>query len=304
MRAAVNALPDQFKKSGFFFSGTPSCFYAVKNRFSPIATLLFHFSFFLMLLGGVITVYTRFSATVDLAEGEFFSGALEQYHGSFRMPKIGVPPDIPFAVEKITPVIEQDTAVGLSVAIRDRQGRLRTVEINKPYKEGNTSFVFKNLGVAPLFIIADRSGRELDGAYVKLNVLNGKQDVFSLAGHDFDVDFFPDHAVHDGRDLSRSQQMRNPVFGLSIKREGRFVARRTIRPGETILFDDRQLSCKELRYWVRFYVVKESGLSVLYTGFAAAAIALVWRFLFYRREIAGMLEQKREYVFSPRRGTG
>ena len=40
----------------------------------------------------------------------------------------------------------------------------------------------------------------------------------------------------------------------------------------------------EIRFWARFYVRQESGLWLVWTGFALATFALVWRLVFYRRE--------------------
>jgi hypothetical protein len=39
-------------------------------------------------------------------------------------------------------------------------------------------------------------------------------------------------------------------------------------------------------------VIKEYGLSIIYAGFAVASIAIIWRFLFYRRELVGALREK------------
>jgi len=45
-------------------------------------------------------------------------------------------------------------------------------------------------------------------------------------------------------------------------------------------------------FWVRFYVIKERGVSILYTGFAIACLAVIWRLLFYRREIVGAVREQ------------
>ncbi len=55
-------------------------FYGVKNRLAPIAFMLFHLSFFLILLGGLISVYTEFIGYLDLAQGESFQGELNRYN--------------------------------------------------------------------------------------------------------------------------------------------------------------------------------------------------------------------------------
>ena len=57
-----------------------------------------------------------------------------------------------------------------------RQGR-RVIGINHPYTEGALSFVVKDIDIAPLFIIQDSSGKEIDGAYIKLRNLGKKEGI-------------------------------------------------------------------------------------------------------------------------------
>lgn len=283
----ISSLRGAIERKGYRWYGTPQRFYAVKNRLSPLATLLFHLSFLLILLGGVISMYTRFSATVDLAEGEVFTGEMQQYNSGSRFPRIGSPPAGTFLVESITPIVEEDTPTGLIVKILDAEGKRHTAEINRPYRKDHTSFVIQDLGVAPLIILQDAKGRELDGAFMKLSVLRGKQDVFVLEGMEFTTEFFPDYVVREGREESRSEEVRNPAFRFHIQKGKKFIARATARPGQTVAFGAYRLVCPEMRYWVRLYVVKERGLGILYAGFGIATAALVWRLLFYRREVIG-----------------
>ena len=288
----LHRLPLLFRKAGYRFYGTPKQFSAVKNRLSPIATLFFHLSFFLMLLGGVISMYTRFSGTIDLAEGEVFQGERERYHASPRLPKIGSLPEARFLVKNIQPIVEQDTPTGIAVTLVDQEQKTHTVEVNRPYKTDHTLFVLRNLGVAPLLILQDTDGRELDGAYVKLNVLMGNKDAFTMQGMQFTTDFFPDYVVRDGSEGTRSEIMRNPAFRFHIEKDRTFIARRTVLLGRSVEFGKYRLRFPEMRYWVRFYVVKERGLGILYAGFGIATAALIWRLLFYRREIIGFVQPR------------
>jgi cytochrome c biogenesis protein ResB len=286
-----------------FFSGGRG-FLAVKNRFSPLATILFHLSFLLLLAGGVTTVYTKFRGEANVAVGETFSG---NYAGMSK-PKVGGVPRTVITVEEVRPVYYKgDVAVDLEVALRTGDGSRRVIGINNPYREGPVSFVIKNIDVAPLFIIRDSNGRELDGAYVKLNALAGNADYFSMAGYDFATVFYT-NVLSDTlstRDeeaalpqalkqrpsaagARQQQEIVNPAFDLSVYRQGVLLAEETVRVGESIGFDNRTILFSGLAYWVKFYVVKEYGLGVVYTGFALITLALVVRFGFYRRDIKGV----------------
>jgi hypothetical protein len=285
---------EQLKIKGFALVGSTDGFYGVKNRLSPIAFALFHLSFFFILLGGVFRVYTTFIGYVDLAQGETFQGELERYNKSPRplMPKIGDLPKVSFLVESITPHVEGNTPTGIDIRITDAQGLKHEAGINTPYVTDDTSFVFNHLGLAPLFVLKDSTGRELDGAYEKLDVATGKQDRFILGGFEFKAHFYPNYAVDKGKPITRSQEFKNPVFALAIEKNGKKVAEGVIPKNGTLAFDGYTLEMRDLPFWVRFYVIRERGLLFVYTGFALASIAVIWRLIFYRREIVGAVREE------------
>lgn len=276
-------------KCGYKFHGTPARFYAVKNALSPIATLLFHLSFFLMLLGGIINMYSRFSGYVDIAEGESFNGELARYNSPPRLPKIGTPPAVSVSVEKVTPETVAGVPTRLTVRLVDRQGRRHLAEINRPYRDGPTAFVVTTIGVTPLFVVTDRQGRELDGAYVKLNVLGGKKDNFTMLGYRINALFYPDYFNDGNTEGTGSEAFKRPAFHLQVRKDGRTLAEKTLLMGDSLTVEGHTLTFREMPFWVRFYVVKEYGLETVYAGFMLAIIALVWRFVYYRREMVGAL---------------
>ncbi|GFE57817.1 cytochrome c biogenesis protein ResB [Geobacter sp. AOG1] len=280
------------RKRGFAVIGDSNGFCGVKNRFSPIAFGLFHISFFLILLGGMISVYTRFTGVIDLAEGETFQGEVARYTASPKMPKIGPPPRVSFTVKSILPMLTRGVPTGLKVRMVDDRGVEHEADVNRPYKADNSSFIVSTVGPAPLFVVQDRSGKEIDGAYTKLNVMGGKEDVFSLAGYHFRAVFYPDYYIKNGAPASHSAEFKNPVFMISVERQGKTITTGTVTKGGSLAFADYQLMLKELPYWVRFSVFKERGLSIIYAGFAIASLAVVWRFLFYRREVIGIVREE------------
>jgi len=277
------------RKRRYNVLGDAAGFYGVKNRLAPIAFMLFHLSFFLILLGGLVSVYTEFVGYVDLAEGESFHGELNRYNASPspKMPEIGYPPDVSLTVKSIVPRVVQNTPTGISVLLGDKHGKTHEVDINRPYATEHTSFVFKHLGVAPLFVIKDASGREVEGSYVKLDVLQRKPDRFVMAGFTFTATFYPDYVLEEGKRASRTMEFNNPVFFISVERDGKKIAEGLVPKNGTLEFAGYLLEMRDMPFWVRFYVVKQRGLSILYAGFAIATIGVIWRLLFYRREILG-----------------
>ncbi len=283
----------KLRKRRYTLLGNASGFYAAKNRLAPIAFVLFHVSFYLVLLGGLISVYTEFIAYLDLAQGETFHGELSRYNSSPspKLPAFGSPPSASFTVASVVPRVVNYTPTSISVKLLDGQGQTHEVGINTPYSTGPTSFVFKHLGMAPHFVLKDFAGTVIENTLVKLDVLKMRPDTFALAGYTFTATFYPDYVLENGKRATRSMEFNNPVFFIAVERDGKKVAEGLVPKNGTLEFDGKRLEMQELRYWVRFYVITQRGLSILYLGFAVACIAVVWRMIFYKREIVGAVRE-------------
>ena len=284
----------RLRKQRYTILGDSSAFYAVRNRLSPVAFLVFHLSFFLILLGGVITVYTEFIGYLDLAQGETFRGEANRYNASPqpKLPSYGSLPAATFTVKSIEPHVIGNTPTSIDVQLVDQEGRSHVAGINIPYKTEHTSYVFKHLGIAPLFSLKDGSGATLAENYIKLDVLQRKPDHFSLAGCNFTATFYPDYVLENGKRASRSMEFNNPVFFISAERDGRKLGEGIVPKNGSLDFAGYRLEMRDMRYWVRFYVVKQRGLSILYSGFALATIGVIWRLLFYKRELLGAVREQ------------
>ena len=282
------------RTSSYTVLGDAAGFYGVRNRLAPIAFMLFHLSFYLVLLGGLISVYTEFVGYIDLAQGESFQGELARYNAKprIKMPAIGSAPGVSFTIRSIEPQVVRNTVTGISVKLADADGKIHEVGINTPYNIDNSSFVFKHLGVAPLFVLKDASGNEIQGAYFKLDVVKGRQDTFKLGDFIFTADFFTDYEFKDGAHTSKSMEFANPVFVVSVERDGKRFTEGVLAKNGSMEFAGYRLEMPEMPYWVRFYVIKQRGLSVLYAGFLLASIGIIWRLIFFKREIIGAVREK------------
>jgi cytochrome c biogenesis protein ResB len=301
----IDSVRDALRKGGYRFFSQGNAFRGVRNRVSPLATILFHLSFLFLLIGGVMTFYTEFRAEAPVAEGETFTG---QYRW-VRSPKIGGIPTATFTVEEIKPLYYREVIpTGLKVVILSDKGK-EVVGINKPLKRGALSFIIKDIDIAPLFIIRNNKGEEIDGAYVKLKGLSSTIDSFSMQGYKFMTFFYSDYANqrNDGSKertnlpqvlkqspmtggSPQSREIIDPAFFIEIYEEGLLVNSGTVTPGEFIEFNNYRLEFDELGYWVMFYVAKEHGFGILYAGFVIMILALIIRFLFYRRDIRGIVK--------------
>lgn len=279
---------------GYTLIGTESAFFGVKNRYSPLAFALFHISFYLILLGGLVSFYTEFIGYVDLAQGEPFSGELHQYtqDPSPKMPKFGSIPDASFTIKSIVPHVVSNTPTGIDIVLVDQEGHEHSIGINQPYSTGPSSFVFKDLGVAPLFVLKDAAGKEIGGNYFKLDVVKGKEDTFRLGDIVFRVHYYPDYMVREGKAATKTMEFNNPTFVVVAERGGKKIAESAIKNNGSMEVAGNRLELRDMPFWVRLYVVKQQGLPIVYAGFFIASIAVIWRLIFFRREIVGAVREQ------------
>ncbi len=307
---SMDAFINTLLKRGYRVERWDGRFYAIKNRYSPLMTILFHMSFLLLLAGALITFYTSFRAYADVAEGETFTGEYK----ILRRPLKGDIPNITFTVLYVKPTYYQGTIpTGLEVRVFDDDGE-SLIEINRPYNREGLSFLVKKIDVAPLFILRDDKGKELDGAYVKLNILQGGRDSFEMGDYRFRVYFFTDYDDRVSFSKERDElglqagplstgplktlEIKNPAIEISVFKGSELLNKKIIKIGEAIRFDNQSLLFADLKYWVRFYVVGEKGIVFIITGSVFIILSLTLRFLFPRKEISGFEDDQGLCIFT------
>ena len=205
------------------------------------------------------------------------------------LPAIGGPPQVSVTVASVKPQVVHNTPTSISVMLVDGEKQSHEVGINTPYAAGATSFVFKHLGMAPHFVLKDANGREIENALVKLDVLRMAPDKFDFGPFKFTATFYPDFVMEGGKRASKSMEFKNPVFFIVAEQNGTKVGEGLVPRNGTFEFAGNRLEMRDLRYWVRFFVITQHGLPILYLGFAVACIAVIWRLIFYKREVVGAL---------------
>lgn len=257
--------------------------WGVKHRTAPLGFVVFHLSFFLLFVGGMLLYTTRFVGTAVLAEGQEFNG---EYAQVVRSPRIGQPPQVNFRVERIDPRFVEGLPLHLEATIRVRRGA-HTEElssrVNHPAKWGTTSVLVERAGLAPAFWLQDARGFTLDRVVVASKTLGDDPSLAPLADETFQVlvaPLAPDEPFPVRDELARAGVTVSLFEGEELLFEER------LRPGEAASWGGGRLVLEELRYWVGVRVISERGGGWLITGFLLAVVGLVWRLLWYRREVA------------------
>ena len=257
-------------------------YWAVKHRTAPLGFLLFHLSFLLFCAGGTMIFYTRFVGSAVLSEGQQFSG---EYGSIERQRPLGAAPELRFSLEAADPRFEKGEPVHLGAVFSFEQpgGALkRPARVNHPARWGTTSLLVNRAGVAPVLWLQDQSGFTLDRVVVPVRT-RGQPTEIELA--DGSVRAFV-HPLGDDAAFPTRELLGQTALRLQVTRESVVVFDGSLRPGEAARLDHGRLVLEELRYWVGVRIVSERGGGLLIAGFLVGILGLIWRLLWYRREVA------------------
>lgn len=256
--------------------------WAVKHRTAPLGFLLFHLSFFFLAAGGISLYLTRFVGAAVLAEGQSFDG---QYIKIARMPALGGEPGIRFFLQQVDVRFEMQQPVHLAATVQLLHGAQptpRTARVNHPVNWGPVSLLVQRAGLTPVFWLQDNQGFTLHRGPV-MTAVGPSPTLVQMA--DESIELLVSPTAPDGEFAEREELSTTPIH-VELFQEEKSVARGTLVAGEALTWSGGRLLLEEVRYWAGFQVISERGGAFLIAGFLMAVIGLVWRMLWYRREVA------------------
>jgi hypothetical protein len=258
-------------------------FWAVKHRTAPLGFLLFHLSFFLICAGGVAIYYTRFVGTAIVSEGQPFRG---DYGAIVRAAPLGSPPSLDFTVREVEARMEDGQPVHLAASLFFQGaggGVERWSRVNHPARWGATTILVERAGLAPVLWLQDARGFSLDRVAVPARTFATSTTEVELAGGEWKATVYP---LLAGEPFPERRELAGTALDVELWRGDEEVFNGELHPGEAASFEGGRLVLEELRFWVGLRVIRERGGSLLIVGFTLGVIGLVWRLLWYRREIA------------------
>lgn len=258
-------------------------FWSVKHRTAPLGFILFHLSFLLLFVGGVLIYYTRFVGSVVLSEGQTFSGA---YSDVERHPPLGSPDDLQFELQRVDFRMERGEPVHLGATFGFRQAGGSTVErharVNHPARWGAARLLVNQAGLAPVLWLQDGQGFTLDRVAAPVRALGRSPTAVALQGEGLSVLV---HPLGKGASFPSREELPQTAIRIQCMDQSVVVFDGTLRPGEAATIGERRLVLEEYRMWARVRVVSERGPVALVTGFVIGIVGLIWRLVLYRREI-------------------
>jgi len=257
--------------------------WGIKNRTAPLGFLLFHISFFLLCAGGMMIYYTRFVGTATLSEGQRFSGG---YNRIERQPPLGGPPSLNFSVAEVDPGFDDGHPVHLNTVLRFRQAGSeirRTARINHPARWGNTSILVSRAGLAPVLWLQDGRGFTLDRVAVPISTSGGSPTVVDLGAGRLTAHI---HPLAAETPFPERDALQETPLTYQLVRDGAVVFDGVLRQGEAVTMENARVVVEDMRFWVGVVIISERGGGFLILGFLLGIVGLVWRLLWYRREVA------------------
>jgi len=103
------------------------------------------------------------------------------------------------------------------------------------------------------------------------------------------------------RSFPTSERLDRTTVALVLRRQSQLLFSGSLARGQTASFSGGSITLEGVRYWAFFRLVRERGGALLTLGFLLAITGLVWRLLFFRRELGLVWDDRRVVLMGPKR---
>jgi len=270
---------------------------AVKGVEAAWGTIAFHCAFFLIIIAIVGSHYTYAQGVATIAEGEHFdtsTGKLLKLKPDSASRNLI--PHVALTFMKLHPT---NWPKGLLVkhlyaVIKPESGSVREIRCTSAWKPNWATYVtLETFGYAPLYELRDKNNRIIENGFVKLVTFPpGTEDHFKIAGGDLDVSLrvFPDAKLKKKRIIQVSRDLKHPGFLVEVKRGKKSLAQDFLRLKQPLRLGDFSLSFPQVRYWGEVEFLYDPMLLFIWIAFILGGLAIIWRLMFYKREIIARAE--------------
>ncbi|MCL4079187.1 cytochrome c biogenesis protein ResB [Coriobacteriia bacterium Es71-Z0120] len=274
--------------------------WAVKNRFSPLGTVVFHAGLVVLLSGvtaGVLWPNLRFQGNLVLAEGETFGGAESAYIDRSSESSAS-PPTLSFQVESVRPRFYEDMLLFTSLEAEVREnGRLHAVSVSRPwFPRLDTSVSLSDFGYALEVVARGDDGSAPVRSVYKLKAFpSGQRDTIEISvGADryrVYVQVYGDYIDRNGKPGVQSFNSDDPRLVVSVARvltggagERVLADEQLVRIGEPVEVPRLTLEFPGLRHYGVFRVVRDPVAPVVAIAVVLVVVGVALRLAFPRTE--------------------
>ena len=201
-----------------------------------------------------------------------------------------------FSLVSVDPRFERGEPTHLGAVFRFSQAGAvveRRARVNQPAGWGPVQLLVQKAGLAPVLWFQDHDGYTLDRVASVAATRGETPTEVPLAGGKY-------VAVVHPRGPAEGVPMRAELPETSVRlsvwrrdrgaddvlQEDELLFEGELAPGQAARIGRNRLLLEEVRYWAGVLVVSERGGGLLSAGFVALIVGLVWRLVFFRREVA------------------
>jgi hypothetical protein len=279
------------RKRGYRTALAADTVYGLRGRFAIVGHWLFHLGLLALLVAGAFMAAAPdpFRGTVGVGEGEPFDLHSTPFLSATRPPA----PDLPglrFQMERIDVQTEGSRVRRFEAELSTPEGQQATIGINRPYRKGPYQVLVHGFGYMLAWAIVDEAGRRPRGAWVKLVPFPlERPDSFPL-GPRFSrvhVRLYPDYVREGDVNRSRSQELRNPRFEVTVVWRGEELYQGLLEPEQRLQLGEGKefYFLQEIRRYTLLDVFQERGPAVVFACLGIMILGLVIRYVRIRKEI-------------------
>jgi len=152
-----------------------------------------------------------------------------------------------------------------------------------PVYRSTATILIERAGLAPLLWLQDADGYTLDRVVVVSRTLSGDATVAPIDRGRLEVVILP---LRPDQIPDRDALMRATMrIQVRERNGGKILFDGALRRGEAIDVGADRLVLQDVRTWVGLLIVSERGGGLLIAGFVLGVAGLIWRMLWYRREV-------------------
>jgi cytochrome c biogenesis protein len=262
--------------------------WAVKFPAAVLGFPLFHLSFFVLAAAGVQLYQTRQVAEVVVTEGQRIEGSDLRL---VRRAPAGEPPPVDLVLERVDLRLERGFPLELAATLRSGApgAPTRTARVNDPAEWGDLTVLVERAGLAPVLRLADARGYTVDRVAAVMMAQDGPTTV-GLGDGRIQVVLEP---VPVGPGFPERAALAGARLRTVVRDGGRVVFDGPLAPRVPVAVGGEVVQIEELRYWASLRLVNEQGGGLLVLGFCVLVAGIVWRMVWFRREVAVVWEAGR-----------
>ncbi len=263
--------------------------WGVKHRAAMLGFAVFHLAFFVLAVAGGLLYATRDVVTLSAVEGQWVDSAAG---GVVRRAPVGAPEQFRLSLERVDVRLEQGAPIDLAATIRldDFDGAVRTTRVNHPAVRGDTTILVERAGIAPVLWVLDERDFTVDRVAVATSAGGGFPSRLPLGSSGLEAVVEP---IAVGAGFPERSALSTAPVALRLEMRDRVVFDGSLRPGESVDVEGLRVRLKEVKYWAGLRLVSERGGGWLIAGFVLSVVGIMWRMVWYRREIVVAFEDGR-----------